>query len=482
MSDRGETEPRRWQVGLFDLTLRVLAAGMATGVVRAAKGLAVDDGLRPMRVVGSALMALGIVLVLPLLRQAVLMGRRRAVAPMVILWAIAWRLAAVALVLAFVAEQTRWSRLNEADCARIAAARCIQPISGNTIAAHLNLYPICGVLLLVGLALALGAAPTRPGRERGRLVYVPLAGLVAILLVDRHAWIPYMVATALEAVTCALVHAVTGGPALRDRIVAAGGHAALAGSTILITALWVSRDLGCPAPDRLTWRSMLPRLISLAVTVGAGACLLLVTISMVHVNLSVGLWMTIGRPEVAAIVAGFTALAAGLAARAMAAAPGPGERDPRLRRILHIALPLLALPLAVLSALSFARATRANGAFGESPSTGLLDALAEADSWLCEQSPLFSDLGPLFEPDRLLLTLALVWLAGQVALLVVVRPSDRPVPLDSAAESATRLGWFLWLTSALTAACLATLPALFVGSLALYHARTMGWLPGLGGS
>src|SRR5262249_13186407 len=102
-----------------------------------------------------------------------------------------------------------------------------------------------------------------------------------------------------------------------------------------------------------------PLFVAAAGTAVAGAYLLLVTIPMLHEWLAAGIGMVLAAPVGAALVVGFAALAAGVAARAVVGNAGwepeaPGSATPRVVRWLGRAgLVAARVVLIVLATLMF---------------------------------------------------------------------------------------------------------------------------------
>ena len=482
--------PRRWQVGLTDLIVWVLTAGVAIGVVRGARVFGIPTPWRQQRLVGAVLEALAIVLVLPLVRPAVRWarggGRPGAGGARALGWSIAWRVVALALLAGFVAEESWLLRVDHERLAELSAQWNLPRYRKEVLALDLNLYPVCAALVLIGLVAGMGTAPLGPpgraGRSRLWWLGVVLAAVAGVLLMARTdanvtSLIAYLVVIAIEAVANAMRHHSLDRPGLSDRLILAGIRAALAGAAGLVTALWVAYDfrtLLAGGARPISWRQMRLRLCSLAVAVAAGAYLLGVALPAVHEELAAGVWMALGGRELMAIVAGFGILSFGLAARAVTiGAVPPAGRGGRLRARALGALRPLALSLALLSLLPYLRTALMNLAAADDLGgwNRLLDALAATEIWVLAHMPLASVVWPYLDPERLLWEVALIWLAAQVALLIAVPDATRPAPFDALPASRAAVAWALWLTAALTAVCLVAMPAFSLAGLALFHCR-----------
>jgi hypothetical protein len=479
-----EVAPGHWQVGLADLIVWVLTAGVTIGVVRGAQVFRITTPWRQQRLIGAILEALAIPLVLPLVRPAVRWARgdrrSRGGGWAALAWPIAWRVAALALLLGFVAEESWLLRVDHDRLARLAVLWNMPRYHGFVLQLDLSLYPACALLLLIGLVAGMGTAPLGPPvARRSRLWWLgpPLAGVVGVLLMARtdsnaSNLIEYLILLALEAVSNAMRHRVLDRPALSTRLIHAGIQAAVAGAVVLVTALWVAHDfrkVAAEGPRSASWRAMLPRLASLVATATAGAYLLGVTLPTLHEDLAAGFWIVLSAREVAAILAAFGVLSAGLAARTVAP-PSIAAQPPSTRRRQALAaLRPLALGLLALSIVPYSQAVPS----GDVPSglDRVLGGIGAAQTWVLAHMPLAGAVWPYLDPEWLLWGLALLWLAAQITLLVAAPSPTRPCPFDALRSSRPAAAWALWLAAALTAICIAAMPVFYLAGLAIFHYR-----------
>ena len=161
-------------------------------------------------------------------------------------WAIGWRVAAIAFLLLFIGCESSVLRI---DFASEAVIRW--PELGWDYRLRQGLVPICALLAMLGIALGMGAGTLLAGpsesRRRPYWLFVPLAGLVCLLIVAEHygTLIANLVLVAIEAVTNAMPHRLLRGPGLRDRLLRVRMDAAAAAAVCLALALAVSRDFEC---------------------------------------------------------------------------------------------------------------------------------------------------------------------------------------------------------------------------------------------
>jgi hypothetical protein len=236
--------------------------------------------------------------------------------------------------------------------------------------------------------------------------------------------------------------------------------------------VWLSRELRrVPEPGAKPSRAW-PLFLAAAGPAVAGAYLLLATIPMLHEWLAAGIGMVVDVPVAPALVAGFAALAAGVAAQAVAGRPdwepeAHSSAMPRAARWLGRAgLIVVRVVLIVLATLmfledSFLPFSRGLDWLPASWSEHFADArvwvkgLPGADVWLYT-----------VHPEPLFLELGLLWVAVKVADLLSTRG---PAPFDLIVARPGVVPRFVGAWLALTALCLAALPTLFVGGIVAFH-------------
>jgi hypothetical protein len=347
--------------------------------------------------------------------------------------------------------------------------------------ARAKALPLCGLFLSAGLILGMAPAarPATPSRGRWRgwswvVLSVPALLLFALAMIP----IAYLVLLALEAVSNAQIHVRISRPGVWARIDRAAPAASIAAAVCLGAGVWLSRELRrVPEPGAKPRRGW-PLFLAAAGPAVAGAYLLFATIPMLHEWLAAGIGMAADAPVAAALVAGFAALAAGLAARAVAGRAdwepeAPGGAMPRAARWLGRAgLFVARLVLIVLATLmfledSFLPFSRGLDWLPAPWSEHFADArvwvkgLPGADVWLYA-----------FHPEPLLLELGLLWVAVQVAGLLSTRG---PAPFDLIVARPRVVPRFVGAWLALTALCLAALPTLFVGGIVAFHYLLGPW-------
>ena len=182
------------------------------------------------------------------------------------------------------------------------------------------------LLAMLGIALGMGAGTLLAGpsesRRRPYWLFVPLAGLVCLLIVAEHygTLIANLVLVAIEAVTNAMPHRLVGGPGLRERLLRVRMDAAAAAAVCLALAFAVSRDFKWTRRNEPWAASRMGRFVRfllLVTTACAGIYLARVTIPAIHRCLAEGLLQVIGSGEVIMILGGFGFFAMGLAARVL---------------------------------------------------------------------------------------------------------------------------------------------------------------------
>ncbi len=230
----------RWQISLADLIVLVLAVGVSAGVARQARDAwgnrLIPSAISPGRTAigpwrnGPVLLArsagvvfevAAIFLILNLARTIIASirnGRDRETAGVAhLVWSFAWRLSAIVVLLAFVADESAVLRIDSARQAEVGASQ-----RGWEQIYHIrqNLLPVYGALAIVGLGLGMGAGALfdnpSPESHRPYWLFVPLVAVIAVLLAASTAYsiIVYLVLQALEAVSNAMQHAPHQGPGL----------------------------------------------------------------------------------------------------------------------------------------------------------------------------------------------------------------------------------------------------------------------------
>jgi hypothetical protein len=469
--------PRRFQASLLDLIVWVLSAGIVAGVVRVAweHSAGIPPGPLPIYVVvGVVLIGPATWLGLRLLGQVIrlLTGRTGAPAGPGRLGAVAWRVLAAALLLGYVTLETADLRGSFGSDPRWYARW------DHEAEARTKVFALSGLFLLAGLILGLTptARPATPARGRWRgwswiIVSIPVVLLFALAMIP----IAYLVLLALEAVSNAQMHVLISRPGVWVRLGRAVPAAALAAVACLGAGVWLSRELRrMPEPGGQSRRAW-PFLLAAAATTIAGAYLLFATIPMLHEWLAAGIWTMIKAPVGAALLVGFAALAAGLAARAVVGREGPDLDEPgaaggamprAIRWLGRAALFLARLVLVALAVMMFLEDSF-------SPFSRGLDWLpapwsehvAEARAWI-KGLPHADVWLYAFHPEPLFLELGLIWVAIQVAGLLSARG---PAPFDLILARPKAVPRFLGAWAALTALCLAALPTLFVGGIVAFH-------------
>jgi hypothetical protein len=505
-----DVRTRRWQISLADLIMLVLAVGVSAGIARGARD-AVGNRVFPGRAstVGATtptrsapvpwertaglvfeVAAVFVIMVqsrtiVGLLRFG---GRGEAVRTAACIWSIAWRVAAVAFLLGFVADQSGVLKLDFASEMENAAAR---PGWGVNYRLRQGLLPVCGALALVGLALGTGAGAifdepvTR--RRRPSWLLVPLVGLIAVLLVmeSDYSLIAYLVLLALEAVSNAMPLVGPATPGLTARLVGGGLDAIVAFLCCTALGVIVASDFERARRDELwaTTRSgRLLRLLVLLATIGAGTYLARVTIPRMHPSMSQGFLEVLSPGVLFMTLAGFGLFALGLAARAVA--PCPSRWQPAW--LIWVSR-LLRYGLMVMLFLSAMKGLPASTQLEPTilPSVGwVLDVAGQAQSWAWGllPYPVVVVMVYCLEPDQLRWIIAVVFVSSLVIELVMRRPSAEEAPFDGAFGTTRSAIQLTWLTLGLMVVCLVALPALTVAGLVGLHIRvnlvdwmTHGW-------
>ncbi len=274
------------------------------------------------------------------------------------LGSMAWRIVAVVLLIGFVAEE--WSVLRM-DYLTMTDLSMIRPGWQSLYSVRESLFPICGLLAILGLTLGLSAGAMLEGpttrHRRPYWLFVPLAALAGLLFLAQPGWwslIPQMVLVALQAVSNAMFHSLVRTPGIATRLLRAGIDASVAGLICLTLALIVAHDFERARrgePWATTRRGWLFRLFSLITTMVTGTYVGLVSIRTIHPFIADGFRDELGPIEVSMLLCGFGLFAAGLAARSIGGHPAR-ERPQWLVRLATL-LKLMTLSLVLFSALRY---------------------------------------------------------------------------------------------------------------------------------
>lgn len=235
------------------------------------------------------------------------------------------------------------------------------------------------------------------------------------------------------------------------------------------TGIMASRDLRRDlSAERATWRAMVPRLLLVLATAFCGMRLILVTASMLHPSLYDGMAQVMEPRDVAVIGGGFWLFGVGLAARAVSPRVPVSVEAQRLFAALRIAGGSIVLALTSLSILGHAAVP---GGFDPDWVNAGAGMMADARVWLMGRYPFLAECAPYLQVPVIAWGLTLAWLAIMVATVNLKKPGSEVSPLDGIGATWSRLAWFLWCSSALAVVCLAALPALALGGLAIENLR-----------
>jgi hypothetical protein len=390
---------------------------------------------------------------------------------------ITWRVGAVALLLAFVVEESSLLRIDFSTESAIAKQH---PGFGSLYRVRQGLLPVCGLLAMIGLALGMGAGALfdEPVARRRRpyWLFVPLAALVG-LLIPGSAWqlITYLVLIAMEGVNNAMRHHVVTGPALETRLLRAGLCTAIPALICLWLALVVASDFERARrqqPWSTTRRGRLLRLVSLLATLAAGSYLVGVAIPAINPWLGDGFCHVLVPDVVFTVVVGFFAFALGLAARSVVH-QAARERPRWLVRLWAVLQPGV-LGLVVLSALTCLPTSAQFEPGVLSPISRVVDSVQHVQGWLWSLVPewIVLDLKPWLAPEPLVWILTILGLLSLVCELALRPTSGSDDALfDCAFESRRQALHIAWLALALTVLCVVALPTLMIGGLVILHIR-----------
>jgi hypothetical protein len=470
--------PGRLQVSLADLSVLVLAAGLAAGVVRGAK----DIGAMPERMAGVGVEIVAVCFALLLGRSIVGLARRPAGAGVTRvgrLASMAWRVLAILLLLQFVIQESGVLRV---DMATRNALRSETTGWYERYTLREVLVPVCAILAMFGVAVGMGAgtalARPEPRRPRPSWLFVPLAAIAGMLIValpNMYNFIPCILLVAMEGVNNALPPGSRYTTAsLSVRMLRAGIVAVPAALAITGLAMIVARDFGRAgrslpwATTRLGWSV---RLIALALALVAGTAMAIVGIPMMSPLWLDGFGQVLDPEVVMTILAGFGTLAVGLAARAVV--PRPASERPRWLRRLSFVLPIGMMGIVLLSVLTcLPSATEIDPELP--PIVGrLLAGVGEVHGrvWDVLPDPLVIVLQESLAPNHVVWILSAAGLAVFLVELAMRPPGLRTTPFDLVAGEPGRLVRFIWLSAALIVVCVAAVPTLIVVGQVILHIR-----------
>jgi hypothetical protein len=495
-------KPRSLQVSLAGLMVLVLAAGLAAGAVRSAREV---WGLRTMpapgaptgtpvwgsaqvpvqRTAGVVLEVAAVFLLVILARQFSGMFRSARSVDLADRttrrWGFTWRVLAVCFLFWFISEESRVLRIDftkEAEISRLI------PGWNFSYQVRQQLLPACGLFAILGLVLGMGAsfmfprAPRRGGRPYW--LFVVLAGVIAVLIVslnDVGTLIVHLILVALEAVTNAMQRHLNPGRGLWTRLLRAGVDAAISAGLCMGLALAVARDFetlrrGKPSSTSRTGRAV--RFLLLAGAAGAGTYLAAVTFPAIHPCFAAGFHLVLGPLEAGMIVCCFGLFGAGMAARAIAGAPGqqPSRTISRLSAFYRLSI-LSVILFAVLNIMPDSSVLQL---YLPRFATAAIDVIKTGVARFWTQFPdsfTASALRMLAVENVLWTTLILATVCFVIELLIR-DGSPLKTPFDRLAESPERAWQFVWLVLGIVVVCVAAIPTLIVTSQVVCLLRLVG--------
>jgi hypothetical protein len=489
----------RFQVGVSAMTVWVLGAAVYFAMVRGARGfwMVWMVPARPLlnidRVVAVFLLAPATLIAARLVADAIGQFKRRGSA-----FVVAWRVVGVAFLVLISVMLSTLLKLDR------------ETVINNFDWIHCRLKLTALLLAFGTIGLLLGVVSPREKRRarhspRRRWVAasVIVAGLAGVLVVAY--WgdmlIPYLIVVALEAVSNAKHHpgmmtdwalgGHTPNPILIDasrwlsldgRIIRAGIEAAVAIVACMLTAHWLGRDLRLQtneARERTSQVGRLYRFLTAVAAWGMGFYLIRVAIPGLHPNLTEGLWMILEPSWTFAIVAGFLALAAGLAARGVGGAneseivdePQPtGDRMSWLAwtpRLVVFLFKLAVAGLLIELILTGLERFRDSDTLPWYAPYSLTQWISTADGALSIERPNAIYFDPSLMPDAF-------FLLGAAIILIVLairflRTGRREAPIDRIGRDPRLIRRFLGAWLAITGVMLALLPAFFLAGFAVLH-------------
>jgi hypothetical protein len=490
----------RWQVSLADLSILVLAAGLAAGIARGARNIwgywtspwGPTSGVPISRPVGVVIVVVAVWFAMILARGIIALarGRRSAVdatSPWLVV-SMAWRSLALMLMLSFAMRESWILRVDYRD---FSISSSIEVPLELWYQVRETLIPICAILAMIGLALGVGARPffarNGPRRRRPYWLFVPLVALAAVLFLGQSAsvpsLIPALILMAIEAVNNAARPTFRMNTAdLPERLMLAGFEAIPAAVACLWLALVVARDFERTRRDEpwaTTPRGWILRILSLLTVLAAGAFVATVAIRTIHPFYFDAFRKLLDGEITTFVLAGFASFSAGLAARTMVPAAAP-ERPMRVNGMAVVAMVGLTA-IGVISGLQCLPESSQLGPSVPKIIGRVCDLAREFPAWIWSLLPDSSEiiLPGWFEPERI------VWFLAVSAVCLLVfevalprRLRGQTAPFDLVLESPGRLARFSWLTMALTAVCIVAVPTLFVlGQVIVYLRLRLGdWM------
>jgi hypothetical protein len=358
-----------------------------------------------------------------------------------------WRVPAIALLLGFTMRE---SQILGMDLATFLALPEWQQLYETSM----NLVPICAILVIIGIALGMGAGVSlpraSPARARPYWLFVPLAALAAVLFMGQPgaSWslIPQFVLVVLDFVLNALPPPAPRLPgSLSVRLLRAGIEAVPAALACLWLALVVAHDSERARRDQ-PWAmgrgGWILRILSLVVALAAGTVVVEVAIPTMHPCLAEGFRHVLETESIAMVLGGFGVLAAGLAARALV--PPPSHEAPRSLRRLSRLLRAGMIVIILLWAMQAVPSSTQIDPYLPAIVGWVCDLIRYLPTWLCRMFPDLSesDLSAWLRPDRLawtlstsILALFLIELSGSPMV------GSQPTPFGAVAGSPARWRW-----------------------------------------
>ena len=388
-----------------------------------------------------------------------------------------WRVPAIALLLGFTMRE---SQILGVDLTTYQALAGGQPIYETSM----TLVPICAILVIIGIALGMGAGLSLPRASRGRArpywLFVPLAALAAVLFMGQpYGWwsvIPQLILIALEGVSNAMPPPAPRLPgSLSVRLLRAAIEAIPAALACLWLAVVVAHDFERARRDR-PWAmrrgGWILRILSLVVALAAGAVVVWVAIPTMHPCLFDGFRQVLETESIAMVLCAFSVFAAGLSARALV--PVLGQEPPSWLRRLSGLVPAGMIVIFLLSAMQTLPSSTQLDPDLPAIVGRVCDLIRDLLAWFWSLFPdsVETDLSYWLKPGPLAWTLSMTILASFILELSGSRMAGcQPAPFDAVAGSPARLVRFFWLVAALTTVCLVAMPTLLVLGQALAHIR-----------